>query len=127
MTIAVEPRVVPPPASRIDGFVFETADWDYYNKTLEVGQGQRIRVNYDAGRMEIMTLSDEHESIKKAVARVFEHYAHRARIRALGRGSVTCRREDVGKGLEPDECYYIVSRPMRDSKGQLDLIGGPPP
>ena len=46
-------------------------------------------------------------------------------IRSLG--SITCKREDLARGLEPDKCYYIENeRLIRDVK-QIDLNEYPPP
>ncbi len=114
-------------SERARNFVFERADWAFYERALELGESQRIRINYDCGRMEVMTRTDVHESIKTAIARVLEMYAFEMDIAIEGRGEVTCRREDLEKGLEPDECYFIVNQPLRTAEGHLDLINGPPP
>jgi Uma2 family endonuclease len=120
MTLAVAPE-------RPEHFVFTQADWEFYDKALRVGAAQRIRITYDRGRMEVMTHSDEHEALRSAAGRILEYYARQVRVRLVGRGNVTCRREDLDRGLEPDECYYVVNRPVRDADGQLDLTNGPPP
>jgi Uma2 family endonuclease len=120
MTLALAPE-------RAEHFVFSQADWEFYDKALRVGAAQRIRITYDRGRMEVMTHSDEHEALRTAAGRLLEYYARQVRVRLVGRGNVTCRREDRDRGLEPDECYFIVNSPVRDADGQLDLINGPPP
>src|SRR2546423_4550707 len=42
-------------------------------------------------------------------------------------GSATWRREDVWKGLEADECYYITNEAMVRGKDEIDLAIDPPP
>src|SRR5207248_1435503 len=89
--------------------------------------GQHARVTYDQGRMEIMTTTAWHEFIKKSAARLLEHYSFVMDISIKGLGSLTCNRKDLKKGLEPDECYFIRTKPLVNKKGFLDLAKGPPP
>jgi Uma2 family endonuclease len=124
MTVALETRDA---AEQLRSFLFETADWEFYEDTLRVGEGQRLRITYDGGRMEVMTSTELHEAIRTAVGRCLEHYAFATDVAILGRRNITCRREDLDKGLEPDECCYITHRPVRDPNGHLDLRNGPPP
>jgi Uma2 family endonuclease len=42
-------------------------------------------------------------------------------------GSLTCRREDLARGLEPDQCYYIQNENVVWDKEQIDLNQDPPP
>jgi Uma2 family endonuclease len=42
-------------------------------------------------------------------------------------GSLTCSREDLAKGLEPDQCYYIQNEAMVRGIAQIDLAKLPPP
>ncbi len=40
---------------------------------------------------------------------------------------MTLGREDLERGLEPDECFYITHEPEVRGKEQLDLTTDPPP
>jgi len=42
-------------------------------------------------------------------------------------GSTTFRSEDLKRGLEPDECFYIFHEPSVRGKDDLDLSIDPPP
>ena len=42
-------------------------------------------------------------------------------------GSTTWSREDLKRGLEPDECYYIQSEARVRGKTRIDLTIDPPP
>jgi len=66
-----------------------------------------LKLSYLEGVLEIMTLSPEHELLKKTIARLLEIYAFAKRIDLHGFGSTTYRREIADRGLEPDECYCI--------------------
>jgi Uma2 family endonuclease len=46
-------------------------------------------------------------------------------IRSLG--SRTCDREDLARGLEPDQCYYIQHEAQVRGITQIDLTHFPPP
>ena len=42
-------------------------------------------------------------------------------------GSMTCRREEMLRGLEPDECYWIAAEPEVRGRTDIDLDNDPPP
>src|SRR5205085_6121234 len=42
-------------------------------------------------------------------------------------GSTTFRRDDKGKGLEPDECYYFKNEKKMRGRKRLNLKKDPPP
>src|SRR3569833_2911402 len=88
-------------------FVYENVSWAYYTQTLRELErcGQHARVTYDRGRMEIMTVSRRHEVVKKVIGRRIEAYVYEAVPGVEGVCNVTCRRETLERGLEPDECY----------------------
>jgi Uma2 family endonuclease len=117
------------PALEQGHFVFDEVSWEYYQQTLRQLErsGRHVRVTYDEGRMEIMTVTGWHEGIKKTVARLLEHYSFVKDILIQGFGNITFNRKDLRKGLEPDECYYIVSKIVLTKRGRLDLVNGPPP
>src|SRR5437016_4318618 len=81
--------------------------WDAF-VSFSDGLGQRhIRVTYDRGEMEIMTLSSRHENRKKLLGRMVETLTEVMNIDIASFGSMTCRREDLDRGLEADELYWI--------------------
>jgi len=48
-------------------------------------------------------------------------------IDIAGYGSMTFRREDLERGLEPDDCYWIANEPLVRGRLVLDLATDPPP
>lgn len=111
----------------LDHFVFEGASWDYYQQTLRELGDRRVQVTYDDGRMEIMSPGNVHEYIKTVIGRLIETYAMEAGTRASGFGSVTTQKRSVRKGLEPDECYYVVTKAPKPKPGPLNLNKDPRP
>ncbi|MBM4071597.1 MAG: Uma2 family endonuclease [Planctomycetes bacterium] len=92
------------------------------------GLGQRhVRITYDRGEMEIMTLSPKHEGNKKLLARLVETLTEEMNIDIASYGSMTCRREDLLRGLEADEAYWIENEPLVRGRDDLDLDTVPPP
>jgi len=80
---------------------------------------------YDQGMLEIMAPSHEHESLKHVIAMLVEVLAEEMGMDIHGGGSTTFRREDLAKGFEPDECFYIQHAERVRGKKQIDLAQGP--
>jgi Uma2 family endonuclease len=111
--------------------VFHGVSWEDYDRTLNelYAAGLHAHVTFDNGELEIMTNGDTHERLKTAIARLIETYALEADIPITGLGEATCRREDLLKGLDPDECYYVHTPlpPAQGGSAPLDLMTFPPP
>src|SRR6185437_2114826 len=101
--------------------------WDLYQHMLrEIGDGH-VRLTYDEGRLEIMSPSGLHENVKKVLGRLAEACGEEIGVAVEGFGSVTLDREDLHKGLEPDECYYIANAAKVIGRDKLDMTVDPPP
>ncbi|HEY7158151.1 MAG TPA: Uma2 family endonuclease [Gemmataceae bacterium] len=108
-------------------FVLSDIDWDTY-VTISDKLGERnIRINYDGVNLEFMTTSLEHERAKKLLARLLEALTEEMDIDVLCGGSLTCRREDLDRGFEPDECYWIAQEAQMRGREAIDLTRDPPP
>jgi Uma2 family endonuclease len=77
--------------------------------------------------LEITAPSYEHESVKGHLALLVNALAEEFDIDVTGAGSTTFRREDLAKGFEPDECFYIRHAELVRGKKQIDLTNDPPP
>src|SRR5437763_9198921 len=82
-------------------------DWAGYVSIGETLRDQPVRMTYNQGALEIMTLSREHEWVKKLIARMLECFFLEMDIEACSGGSTTFKRELLDRGLEADECYWI--------------------
>lgn len=106
---------------------FWDIDWKDYETLLEVLDGHHLRLTYDRGTLEIMTLSPEHERYKHLLRRLVEVLSEEFNIEMEGYGSTTYRRQDAQRGLEPDECYYFHNRERVRGKTRIDLKTDPAP
>ena len=126
MTIAPAPAAVLSPTAR--RVVLYDVPWSLYDQILrDIGDSNAVRFTYDSGRLEIMSPSGFHEAVKTIAARLIETFAQESGIPIEGYGTWTMKREDLAKGLEPDECYYVQTLPLIGQKIELDLTVDPPP
>ncbi len=136
MTVTVQPPSPPssPPVDpQSDGggdqrVLLEGVSWTAYERLLKELNDRPIHLTYDDGTLEIFTPGDEHERVKKIVARLIEAYSDETGIDAEGLGSWTLKRKKSKKALEPDECYYVANlKRVVGLKRKLDLKKDPPP
>lgn len=114
-------------ASAEQRVVLDNISWSTYLAILNDAENRRGRIAYDQGVLEIMSPSKLHENIKTLIARMIEAISEATGIEADGAGSTTFKREDLKKGFEPDECYYIKNSDAVLDKEELDLTIDPPP
>ena len=85
--------------------------WEQYETLIAtVGERPRLRMTYLEGTLEIMTISPEHEMLKKMIARLLEVYALEKDIDLYSCGSATFKSQAAARGLEPDESYCVGTR-----------------
>ena len=108
--------------------LLEGVSWEAYEAFLEEldRNKRRVRVTYDEGRMEIMTLGFRHEQNKTLLGRLVETYGLELDLEVTGAGSITLKKPKI-KGLEPDECYYVQTPAPGIDVMALDLKKYPPP
>ncbi|MGQ0593925.1 MAG: Uma2 family endonuclease, partial [Gammaproteobacteria bacterium] len=102
--------------------------WETYESLLaDMQDSHAAHFAYDQGMLEIMAPSHEHESLKHVIAMLVEVLAEEMEMDIHGGGSTTFRRENLAKGFEPDECFYIQHAERVRGKKQIDLAQDPPP
>lgn len=101
--------------------------WENYETLLNLLGDRPIRATYSQGVVELMILSYQHERYKKLLTRFVETLTEELDIAIAGGGSTTFKRQDLERGLEPDECFYIEHEPNVRGKQALDLAQDPPP
>ena len=107
--------------------VLHDVSWGFYEHLLEEVGDRPLRITYDNGSLEVMSPLPEHEKSKKIIGRMIELLTLEMGIPMAGLGSTTFKREDLAKGLEPDECYYIQNEAQIRGKDRLELPQDPPP
>ena len=117
--------VVSPTDQRI---VLDNISWEMYESLLEAHRDRSApRFTYDQGRLEIMSPSPEHETLKDVAAQLVNIVAEELEADLQGLDSTTFRREDLDGGFEPDACFYIKNAVRIRGKTELDLRIDPPP
>ena len=102
-------------------------DWDGYLKVLEAAEGNRLRITYDRGRLELVTPSYKHEWTKTTLSSLLETLMHELDVDFIGGGSLTFQRQDLDRGLEPDECYWVTRWAALKGVDEYDPLVHPPP
>jgi Uma2 family endonuclease len=111
-----------------DRVLFKNISWQTYRSLVkDFEQQPAMRLTYDQGTLEIRMPLDPHETYKKLLGRLVEALTEELGIEIRSLGSRTCDREDLARGLEPDQCYYIQNEPLVWDKDQIDLTVDPPP
>jgi Uma2 family endonuclease len=113
----------------IDGerFVFDEADWAFYETILKRVGDRHIFVTFDGERLEVMSPSPEHENHASRLEKVFWLLMLELRIPFQSLGSFTLKKRKANRGLEPDRCFYTRHEPAIRGKRRIDLRNDPPP
>ncbi|MBD2111271.1 MULTISPECIES: Uma2 family endonuclease [Cyanophyceae] len=117
--------VLVPPQRQV---VLQGVSWATYqslSRDLEAAPSKRL--TYDQGALEIMVPLPPYESYKKLMGRMVEVTTEETETEIRSLGSTTWSREDLSKGLEPDQCYYIQHEQAVRGKDEIDLTVDPPP
>lgn len=122
-----KPPIVSPSIQKGQAFLFQAVDWDFYDKFLHLLNDKRVRVTYDRGNLEIMAPSYRHESYGGLLGHMVEDLAIELRIPFKLAGETTFRLEDLDRGLQADECYYIQNQGRIEKGREIDLTRDPPP
>jgi Uma2 family endonuclease len=69
----------------------------------------RVRFTYDRGTLEIMTTSNRHEWYKGRIGLVIHELCAALNRAYMPGGSQTLRNEELERGFEPDQCYWIAN------------------
>jgi Uma2 family endonuclease len=107
--------------------VLDNISWSTYLAILRDAESCRGRIAYDRGVLEIMSPSKVHEHVKRLIGRMIEAFTEELNIDIESASSTTFKREDLARGFEPDECYYIAHAGVVRGKDDIDMTVDPPP
>lgn len=111
-----------------DRVVLKNISWQSYQSLIiDFEREPAMRLTYDRGTLEIRMPLAPHEPYKKILGRLIETATEELDLEIRSLGSLTCSREDLAKGLEPDQCYYIQHEAIVRGVEQIDLTNLPPP
>ncbi len=108
--------------------VLQGVRWETYQALVfDLAETSGKRLIYDQGTLEVVTPLPEHEVNKRLLGRMVETATEVLGLEIYSLGSVTWSRQDLQRGIEPDECYYISQEPLMRGKLRFDLTVDPPP
>jgi Uma2 family endonuclease len=108
--------------------ILRDVSWETYECVLAANEDRSVpRLTYDRGDLEFLSPSTEHEIVGRHIAIVVGVVAEELGINVLDVGSTTFRRKDLGRGFEPDACFYVQNEERVRGKMRLDLTVDPPP
>ncbi|MGH9831450.1 MAG: Uma2 family endonuclease [Blastocatellia bacterium] len=108
--------------------ILPDVDWEEYEELLrDLDERPGVRLTYDRGRLQIMTLSLTHERIGDLFPHFIMALALECGLNFLGARSTTFRKQADEKGAEPDDCYYFNNFKQIAGKKEIDLSVDPPP
>lgn len=108
--------------------LLRNVSWETYERLVSEREERPVpRFFYDRGVLEIVSPSKGHESISRIVALLVEELAVELDIDVESAGSTTFKREDLARGFEPDECFYLQNVEYVRGKENIDLDAGDPP
>jgi len=107
--------------------VLRGVPWRTYAKLRKLPENYHLHMTYDRGTLEITSPSPRHEGIASIIARLIAVWTEELNIPIRSLGEMTCSREDIDRGFEPDKCYYVQNEPRLWNKMDIDLSVDPPP
>ena len=107
--------------------LLHNVSWETYQSLRAANPSGHLRMTYDNGELEIMSPSRKHERISYLIGRMIDEWTLLADIDVAAGRNTTFSREDLLKGLEPDNCYWITNELVMRDKEEVDLKIDPPP
>ncbi len=108
--------------------ILKEISWQQFEAILqELGEHRNSRITYSRGILEIMTPLPAHEVIKGIIGDLVKILLEELEIDCESFGSSTFKRQDIERGIEPDESFYIQNHRQMIGRDRLDLTVDPPP
>lgn len=101
--------------------------WQAYQQILTaLPQTRAARLTYDCGTLEISVPSEKHEFSGRLIELFIRILVVELGMKIKTMGSTTLDREDLNRGAEPDNAYYIQNQPQVAGR-EVDLKQDPSP
>lgn len=105
----------------------DSVRWETYVALCDDRGSSVPRLTYDRGLLELVSPRKEHEMTKTLLGRLVVAFAELTEIDILTLASTTFRRQDLDRGFEADESFYIKHAAAIRGKEEVDLAIDPPP
>ena len=117
----------PPPGPVSPGTLLRGVSWAMYRAVRDDPGNDGLRMTYDRGSLEVVTISRPHERLSRLLYSFVTAWCQARGIAWDAAGSLTLRREPAARGLEPDECFFIRGLPAVCDRDDWDAGRDPPP
>ncbi len=107
--------------------LIDGVSWAAYLQLLRRQRHRRLRVTFDRGSLEVMSLTFLHETTKERLSSMVRILACEYNIDYTSGGATTFRRRDLRLAFEPDQCFYFANWRRVAGKRRLELPRDPPP
>jgi Uma2 family endonuclease len=106
---------------------FYHLSWLSYQQILQaIGENNCAHLFYDRGTLEITMPLEEHEFYRELIGLFIRILVVELGLKIKSMGSTTLAREDLERGAEPDNAYYIQNQAKVLGK-RINLTEDPPP
>lgn len=106
----------------------QDVSWPEFEAILaELGDSRASRIAYSDGHLEIRMPSPKHEKAKVLLGDMVKILLDELELDGECFGSSTFKRQTMGKGIEPDDCFYITHAAEMIGKNEVNLEQDPPP
>lgn len=119
-----------PPAAGIQGehrTLIPDVSYSFYKAFCEEIGPRSLRLSFIDGMLEIMITKSPHEIYKKILAKLVEATVLECDIPVRSGGNMTFQRDDLEKGFEPDECWWIAHEAQVRGQSEFDFRIDPAP
>jgi Uma2 family endonuclease len=107
--------------------IFHNLNWQAYQQIVRaIGESRSAHFTYDRGTLEITMPLEEHEFYRELIGLFIRILVVELGLRIKTMGSTRLDREDLTRGAEPDNAYYIQNQPRVAGK-MVNLQEDPPP
>jgi Uma2 family endonuclease len=114
-----------PPGQRL---LIRDVDWLELEAVLqELGEERSSRIAYSERLLEIRMPLPKREKAKSILGDGVKILLEELGLDCECFGSTTFKRQEMGYGIEPDECFYIQNHGCMVGKDRIDLAVDPPP
>lgn len=118
-------QLVVHPGQRIQ---LQEVNWNEFEAILdELGNKRACRIAYSDGILEIRMPLPKHEKAKVLISDMVKILLEELNMDNECFGSSTFKRQEMAKGIEPDDCFYIENSAQMIGKERIDLNIDPPP
>ncbi|NJK35759.1 MAG: Uma2 family endonuclease [Oscillatoriales cyanobacterium SM2_2_1] len=105
---------------------FHNVTWQTYQELTRLLGDRPVRISFDGDTLEMVMPLEFHEFAARLIERFLIVLTLELEMPFKTMGSTTLNREDLARGAEPDNAYYIQNQPLVKGRN-IDLSSDPPP